>query len=153
VPRLLGTVLALVAGCSAVGGVLTFVVNQFVVGFAALQRQVLRSLTGLQSWVTTGPLHLNQQQIDQMLQQAQTWLENNQERLTSGAISTVGTFGSFLTGLVLALFTLIFFLYDGRRIWRFLLGLVPHTVRHRVDLAGYRGYGSLVGFVRATLLV
>src|SRR5699024_11133467 len=44
VPRPLGTVIALVAGCSAVGGVLTFVINQFIAGFGGLQNQVLRSL-------------------------------------------------------------------------------------------------------------
>ncbi len=153
VPRPLGTAIALVAGCSAVGGVLTFVVNQFISGFGALQDQVLRSLAALQSWVTTGPLHLNQQQIDQMLQQARGWLEENQQWLTSGAISTAGTFGQFLTGLILALFTLIFFLYDGRGVWTFLLRLAPGHVRGKVDLAGRRGYASLVGFVRATLLV
>ncbi|MHA6801711.1 AI-2E family transporter [Bounagaea algeriensis] len=153
VPRPLGTVIALVAGCSAVGGVLTFVINQFIAGFGGLQNQVLRSLDALRTWVTTGPLHLNQQQIDQMLQQARTWLENNQQWLTSGAISTAGTFGNFLTGLILALFTLIFFLYDGRGVWTFLLRLAPGHVRGRVDLAGRRGYSSLVGFVRATLLV
>ncbi|GAB2739563.1 AI-2E family transporter [Salinifilum aidingensis] len=153
IPRPLGTAIALVAGVSAVGGVLTFVINQFIVGFGDLQAQVLRSLATLRAWVTTGPLHLNQRQIDDLVQQARIWLENNQEWLTSGALSTAGTFGQFLTGLILALFTLIFFLYDGRGVWTFLLRLAPGEVRGRVDLAGRRGFGSLVGFVRATLLV
>ena len=54
---------------------------------------------------------------------------------------------------MLALFTLIFFLHDGRQVWSFLLLLVPRHVRPRVDVAGVRGFASLVGYVRATALV
>jgi putative heme transporter len=73
--------------------------------------------------------------------------------LTSGALSTALTFGSVLRGLVLVLFTLIFFLHDGRGIWLFLLGIVPRDLRDRVDLAGRRGFTSLSAYVRATAFV
>lgn len=153
VPRSLGTVVTLVGGLAAVGGVLTFVINAFIAGFPSLQQQVLLSLNRMREWVTQGPLHLNEQQINEYLNQAQAWLASNQEALTSGALATAGTFGNFLTGVVLALFTMIFFLYDGRGVWLFSIRVVPKHVRSRVDLAGRRGFGSLVGFVRATMLV
>src|SRR5699024_12075155 len=71
----------------------------------------------------------------------------------SSDVCSSDLFGSFLTGLVLALFTLIFFLYDGRNMWLFLVRVFPRHVRGRADLAARRGYSSLVGFVRATMLV
>ncbi|MBB5154339.1 AI-2E family transporter [Saccharopolyspora phatthalungensis] len=153
VPRSLATALVLIGGLAIVGGVLTFVINAFVEGFPDLQSQVLASLNTLKGWLALGPLHINEQQIGQYLNQAQQWLAANQAALTSGALSTAGTFGNFLTGLVLALFTLIYFLYDGRRVWLFVTRLAPKHVRHRVDVAGCRGFASLVGFVRATALV
>ena len=58
-----------------------------------------------------------------------------------------------LTGALLTLFVLIFFLYDGERIWRFVIRVVPADVRDNVDLAGRRGFASLVSYVRATVIV
>jgi predicted PurR-regulated permease PerM len=54
---------------------------------------------------------------------------------------------------VLVLFTLIFFLYGGRNIWRYVVQIIPAHVRDRVHEAGNAGYGSLIGYVRATFLV
>lgn len=153
VPRALATVVVLVGGLAMVGGVLTFVITTFIDGFPDMQRQVLASLDALRAWLATSPLHINEQQIDDFLNQVDTFLKNNQATLTSGALSTATTFGQFITGLFLALFTLIFFLYDGRKIWRFIIRIVPVHVRERVDVAGVRGFNSLVGYVRATMLV
>ncbi|MEY8041928.1 AI-2E family transporter [Saccharopolyspora cebuensis] len=153
VPRVLATVVMLIGGLAAVGGVLTFVINAFIAGFPSLQDQVIRSLNELRMWLAQGPLHINDQQISNYLDQARNWLEANQAMLTSGALSTAGTFGNLLTGILLMLFTLIFLLYDGRRVWLFVIRLVPRGVRARVDLAGVRGFASLVGYVRATALV
>jgi putative heme transporter len=153
VPRALATAIVLIGGLALVGGVLTFVINAFIEGFPDLQRQVVASLNTLKDSLAAGPLHINEQQIGEYLNQAQQWLAANQAALTSGVLSTAGTFGNFLTGLVLALFTLIYFLHDGRRVWLFVTKLAPKHVRHRVDVAGCRGFDSLVGFVRATALV
>lgn len=153
VPRALATAVVLVAGLAIVGGVLTLVINQFIAGFSDLQQQIMRSLTGLRQWLAQGPLHLRDEQISGFVTQAQQWLEANESTLTNGALSTATTFGSFLTGLALALFTLIFFLHDGRGVWMFLIRIVPAANRDKVDIAGLRGFASLVGYVRATALV
>lgn len=153
VPRGLATVLVLIGGLAIVGGVFTLVINAFIAGFPALQEQMMRSLLALRQWLTQGPLHLRHEQISGYLLQAQHWLEANESVVTNGALSTASTFGRFLTGLALTLFTLIFFLHDGRGVWLFLIRLVPSHVRSRVDVAGLRGFASLVGYVRATALV
>ncbi|MEU5851008.1 AI-2E family transporter [Saccharopolyspora shandongensis] len=153
VPRALATAMVLIGGLAVVGGVLTFVINAFIEGFPDLQRQVVASLNQLKNSLAQGPLQINEEQIGHYLNQAQEWLASNQAALTSGALSTAGTFGNFLTGLVLALFTLIYFLHDGRGVWLFVTKLAPKHVRHRVDVAGCKGFASLVGFVRATALV
>jgi len=80
-------------------------------------------------------------------------LQNNQASLTSSALTTASTVGEILTGFVLTLFILIFFLSGGARIWAFLMHGVPSRVRNRVDVAGRRGFASLVSYVRATAAV
>jgi predicted PurR-regulated permease PerM len=58
-----------------------------------------------------------------------------------------------LTATLLTLFLLIFFLHDGNKIWTFVIRAVPTDVRDRVDVAGRRGFASLVSYVRATAAV
>ncbi|SFT72360.1 Predicted PurR-regulated permease PerM [Actinopolyspora lacussalsi subsp. righensis] len=153
VPRGLATAVVLVGGLAALGGILTFVINAFIAGLPDLQRQLMASLDTIREWAATGPLHLGEAQINRYVDQVGNWLQDNQQRITSGALATATTFGSFLTGMLLMLFTLIFFLHDGRRIWLFLLGPMPEPLRSRLDLAGTRGFDSLIGYIRATGLV
>jgi predicted PurR-regulated permease PerM len=80
-------------------------------------------------------------------------MRNNQEKLTSGALSTAATVTEIVTGALLTLFTLIFFLHGGRNIWQFVTRIFPTNVRDRVRDAGRAGFGSLIGYVRATFLV
>ena len=58
-----------------------------------------------------------------------------------------------VTGALLVLFTLIFFLHGGRNIWQFVTKIFPANVQERVRDAGRAGFQSLIGYVRATFLV
>ncbi|HET6734030.1 AI-2E family transporter, partial [Mycobacterium sp.] len=100
-----------------------------------------------------GPLHLSREQIDQAGNSAIEALRNNQEKLTTGALSTAGTITEIVTGALLVLFTLIFLLLGGRHIFAFVTKVFPEPVRERVRDAGRAGFHSLIGYVRATFLV
>ncbi|MGX7823786.1 AI-2E family transporter [Actinokineospora sp. 24-640] len=153
VPRGLATAVVMVGGIAVVGGVLTFVITEFTTGLPDLQRQVNESLETIRDWLATGPLHLRQDQIQAYINTVIDTLKDNQSAITSGAITTAATIGEVLTGLLLTVFVLIFFLYDGPGIWRFVVRGVPQQVRDRVDVAGRRGFSSLVSYVRATAAV
>ena len=56
----------------------------------------------------------------------------NTDALTSGALTTAATVGEVLAGMLLTLFTTIFFLHDGANIWSFVIRAVPANVRDRV---------------------
>jgi predicted PurR-regulated permease PerM len=153
VPRGLAAAIVLIAGLAILGGLLTFVVVQFSDGLPQLQSQFNESLHQIQDWLIDGPIHLRQEQLKDFVGQAVGFLQNNQSAITSGALTTAGTVGEILTGFVLTLFILIFFLSGGGQIWKFLVRAVPARVRNRVDVAGRRGFASLVSYVRATALV
>ncbi|RZS37661.1 putative PurR-regulated permease PerM [Herbihabitans rhizosphaerae] len=153
VPRGLATAIIMIVGLALVGGVLTFVISQFSAGLPDLQDKVADSLDQIKNWLATGPLHLNQEQIQSALDTAIKTIKENQDTITTGAISTAATVGEVLTGLLLTLFILIFFLYDGDGMWRFFVKVMSTNVRDRVDVAGRRGFASLVSYVRATALV
>ncbi|WP_110318640.1 AI-2E family transporter [Mycolicibacterium moriokaense] len=152
-PRGGAVALVLLGGIAVVGGILTFVVSQFIEGAPALVQQVSTSIKGVGDWLTSGPLHLDQAQIDGARKSAVEALQNNQEKLTSGALSTAGTVTEIVTGALLVLFTLIFVLHGGRNIYGYVTRIFPENVRERVRDAGRAGFRSLIGYVRATFLV
>jgi predicted PurR-regulated permease PerM len=153
VPRGLATLVILVGGLVVIGALLVFVIHAFVSGLPDLQAEVVNSVDAIRRWLAHPPFGLPSVDLKNPVASLQQWLAANRDAITSGALSTAFTVGQYLTGAVLTLFTLIYFLYGGRSMWRFVLGVVPRSVRGRVDLAGRRGFASLVGFIRATVLV
>ncbi|MFC4854929.1 AI-2E family transporter [Actinophytocola glycyrrhizae] len=153
VPRALSAALVMVAGIGVVGGLLTFVIIQFTDGLPQLQSQVSDSLEQIRTWLTDGPLHLRDEQITTFIDDTIDTIQENQTAITEGALTTAATIGEILTGFLLTVFVLIFFLYDGPGIWKFVTRSVPSRVRDRVDVAGRRGFGALVSYVRATAAV
>lgn len=153
VPRWLATMVVVVVGLAAVGGLLAFVVQAFVSGLPQLSQQVGQTVARMQRFLQDPPFGLPSIELDALIDQARNALTQNRSTITSGALSTAYSVADFLTGLVLALFALVVFMYHGANIWRFLIKVVPRHSRRRVDLAGQRGYAALVGYVRATFLV
>lgn len=153
VPRGAATVLVLVAGLALLGALLTFVVNTLISGFTGLASQLAVSLDSIRRLVAGTPFDLQLDSLQNLPAQLGRTLQENQQALTSGALSTAATVTEVLAGFALALFSLIFLLYDGPRIWRFVQRIVPATRRRRADVAGRRAFASLVGYTRATVLV
>jgi len=153
VPRSAAAALVMIAGIAVLGGLLTFVVITFTNGLPELQSQVSDSLEQIRTWLTDGPLHLEAEQITAFINDTIDTIQENQAAITEGALTTATTIGEILTGFLLTVFVLIFFLYDGPGIWQFMIRAVPNRVRDRVDVAGRRGFGALVSYVRATAAV
>ncbi|TDL12001.1 AI-2E family transporter [Mycolicibacterium obuense] len=152
-PRGGAVALILLGGLALVGGMLSFVVSQFIEGTPGLVDQVTRSIDGLRRWLIDGPLGLSREQIDNAGNSAIQALRDNQEKVTSGALSTASTLTEIVTGALLVLFTLIFLLHGGRNIFEFVTRIFPTGTRRRIRDAGRAGFHSLIGYVRATFLV
>ncbi|MGO4615258.1 AI-2E family transporter [Nocardia sp. 2YAB30] len=153
VPRAVGVFVALVGSLGVVAGIMTFVVEQFVAGVPQLTDEFTHSIHQIQDWLISGPLQLSNEQIRNAGDTIVKAIQSNQDSLTSGALTTATVIGELLTGIFLTLFILIFFLYSGDQIWRFVTRIIPTGQRERVRTAGQLGFGTLVGFVRATVAV
>lgn len=153
VPRAAAVVIAIVASLGVVAGIMTFVVEQFIEGLPQLGDQFTTSINDVQQWLADGPLHISEDQIRQASDNLVKVVQENQAAVTSGALTTATVIGEILTGAALTLFILIFFLYGGDQIWEFVTRLAPTSARRRIRLAGSQGFGSLVGYVRATVAV
>lgn len=153
VNRSLAAVLVLVGALIVVGGGLGLIIRTFVAQLHDLSTQVSQGIDEVKGWLSNGPLHVSQAQLDTGLERLQQQLVKHQSALTSGALSTAGTLTEVLAGFFVVLFTLFFFLRDGGQIWRFLCRLLPRSARMPVGRAGHYSWHTLVSYVRATVLV
>jgi putative heme transporter len=153
VPRGVATAVVVIGGIVLVGGVLYGVITAFIGGLPDLQTQVVNSVNAITGWLEHGPLQISHIQPYNLPTQIINLIKDNQLTITNSALSTAATLTELLTGILLVLFTTIFFLHDGAGIWTFLIKIVPADVRPRVDVAGRRGFSSLVRYVRATAAV
>jgi predicted PurR-regulated permease PerM len=151
-PRSLAAATMLVVGLGVVSGIITLVVQQIATGFGDLAAQVGKGIGQVQTFlVRTFPI--TRGQLEDAVGSLQSTLVDNRDTLASGALTTAATVGEVLTGIVLALFTLFFFLKDGRSIWLWLVGLFPHDSRAYLDEAARRSWRTLIAYVRATVAV
>jgi predicted PurR-regulated permease PerM len=151
-PKGLAATAMLLVGLAVVAGIITLVVERFNAGFVDLADQVSEGIGQVQSFVVrTFPI--TRGQLEDAVATLQQTLVDNQDTIASGALTTAATVGEVFAGIVLALFTLFFFLKDGRSIWLWLVGLFPHEARAYIDEAARRSWRTLISYVRATVAV
>lgn len=138
-------------------GLLTLVGQQIVVGMGELTGQVVAGIRAISDFLQQNPFGLDSSRIsvaiDDALNKAVAMLEERSGQILGGVAGAAMSVGSFFTGLILTLFTSFFFLYDGRRIYSWFIGLLPRRARGRAEGAGLRGWQSLVQYVRVQVIV
>ena len=71
----------------------------------------------------------------------------------SGVLTGLHIVGNVVAGSVLTLFVLFYLLYDGARVWSWLVGLLPRDRRSIAHEAGARAWERLAGWVRGTVII
>jgi predicted PurR-regulated permease PerM len=92
-------------------------------------------------------------QLDQIEASVIDWLQRNRSQAIGYLTTGAGYFFDFVVMAVLTLFITFFLLYDGRRIWRWLLSPLPPRESRRVDQAGQAAWASITGYVRGTAVI
>lgn len=153
VPRLVSSLVVIIAALAFVSGLLWLVGREVATQFADIQDAVIDSVDQLHDWLKTGPLGLSDSQINEWLEIAQDAMLEGDNNMVQ-RITEVGVgIGYFLTGFVIAVFAAIFFLYEGNRIWWWATLLSPAAARERVRSSGIAAWTALTSFVRATVVV
>lgn len=134
-----------------VGGLLTLVGTQFTNGFGDLTAQVADGVSQIRDWIRS-TFHITDTQFNQYFDSIKDSISKSGD-LGATAASIGLTATHFLAGIFIALFALFFFLYDGPRIWHWVVRLFPRGARLRVDSSGVIAWDQLSAFVRATVIV
>ncbi|MGW2299955.1 AI-2E family transporter [Streptomyces sp. NPDC001809] len=152
-PRGLATAVTAVSGFVVMGLVGWFVVWQVMDNIDNLTGQVKDGIEELKRWALDSPFHVTERQINEIAKNLSDTIGANAEQITSVGLQGVAVFVETLTGILLAMFSTLFLLYDGRKVWEWTLKLVPAQARPGVAGAGPRAWRTLTAYVRGTVLV
>ena len=153
IPRGLAALAALLATLIVVIGLFSLVAQQASSGFPELRDQAVAGADEVRTWLRTGPLNIDADTLAGYVNQAEDAASANQSTLVSGALGLASTATHLAEGFFIALFATFFFLSSGRRIWAWLLRMLPQRAQEPLDDAGRSGWVTLSHYVRATLLV
>jgi putative heme transporter len=153
--RAAATATTVLGGLAIIAGALILIGTQIAGQAAILSTNVVQGFNQLLDYLRNGPLPISDSWLNSSDwgDRIQSFLSNSQSTIASYATEIGAQVGHFLAGFAIAIFTLFYFLYDGRGIFTFLLNFFPRSSRGRVDEAALKGWRSLSSYVRATILV
>lgn len=151
VPPALGATLELLGILLLLAGVGWLVTWAVTDQWAELSQRAQQGFGQLLDWLDTLPVTIDQSQIQAVVDQAKHYLTSAE--FGSGALAGVGVVANFVTGLVLMIVVLFFFLKDGPEIWRFALRPFTGAGRARAERIGERTVETLGSYVRGTAIV
>src|SRR5690606_22441732 len=94
------------------------------------------------------PFTIDKAQINEWIDAVISFVTSAQ--FGSGALAGVGAVTNFVTGLVLTIVVLFFFLKDGPKIWRFMLRPFTGAGLARAERVGEKTVATLGAYVRGT---
>lgn len=150
-PRALATALVVVTGLTLVATAVAVVTQQFSSGFQELRASFDDSLVQLERYLADAGL--SRSQVRDAFDRVREAVGSGGGDLGGTVVSVTTTAGHVLAGLFITLFATIFFTYDGRGIWHWLVGLFPERARPRVQGSGERAWAVLTAYVRATVVI
>lgn len=152
VPRGLATGVVVVTGLAALVALGALVTQQISSGFSDLRDSFDSSLVEVERYLAD--LGLSRMQVRDGLDRIREGVNAGSGGNIGGTVvSVTTTAGHLVAGLFIMLFATIFFTYDGRGIWAWIVGLFPASARDRVQGSGARAWAVLTAYVRATVVI
>jgi predicted PurR-regulated permease PerM len=135
-------------------GVLALVVTaQIRYDLPALGHRLDHNVQSLQTLLATEPFGITSKQVTMWLSDGTKFLQTHASSILSGFQEAGSGLVHALEGLFIIVFTTLFVLIDGPRIWSWVVRLFPRRARPRLEVAGRAGWKTLTSFIRVQLVV
>lgn len=148
----LATTIVFVGSIAIVGGLIYLLASPVSSEFSDLGPQVTKAIDDVNNWLRTGPLELDNAQIDQYAESIQQSVRDNAGSLQSGVVSSATIAAEIFTGLILTIVLTFFFTKDGPRLANAVINRFPEHRRETVSAAGLRAYHTLGGYLRGVAM-
>lgn len=148
VPSIVATLLTLFSIVVLIGGAAWLIVWAVRDQWDELYIQAESGFQELIAWVDTLPFAPDEAQIAEWTETLMAFVTSAQ--FGSGALAGVGAVANFVTGFVLLVVVLFFFLKDGPQLWEFVLRPFEGENHRRAQRIGDKTVTTLGSYVRGT---
>lgn len=152
-PKWLAVLSCLVGVLVALGVLALIITAQIRYDLPSLAHRLDHNVQSLQTLLATEPFGITASQVTKWLADGTRFLQTHASSILSGALEAGSGLVHALEGLFIVVFTTIFVLVDGPRIWSWTVRLFPRRARPRIDVAGDAGWKTLTSFIRVQLVV
>ncbi len=150
-PRAAAAGVTVIGTLTVIAGLMTFVGTQFTSQFSDIVDQTLEGVDQIRNWIRD-TFHVTDTQFAEYYQKARDALSGS-GNLGETAAAAGLTVTHVVAGFFIVMFTLFFFLFDGKSIWTWIVRLFPSAARAKITSSGAIAWGQLQAFCRATMLV
>ena len=151
IPAVVATLISLLTITAVLGGVGWLIVWAVRNQWDALFQQAREGFQALAEWAQDLPFFPTAAELDALLDQAVDFVTSAQ--FGSGALAGLGAVASFVTGAVLLVTILFFFLKDGPQLWEFVLRPFRGESYRRGQRIGEKTVAVFGSYVRGTAAV
>lgn len=151
-PRGLAAAITVLGTLAVIGGLMTFVGNQFANQLPDITSQVGEGVDQIRDWIRN-TFHISDSQFTEYFQRVRDAISNGSSDIGGTAAQAGLTATHVVAGFFISMFSLFFFLLQGQQIWAWIVRLFPRNARAKVTSSGRIAWGQLQAFCKATILV
>ncbi len=152
-PRWAAVAVVFVGLLLVLAGLVTLVVVTIRTGLPGFETQISKSYANFLAFLRTSPFGFSDTDLQNLFTSVTNTVKKNSGTIAAGAAEGASTVGDIGVGLLLALFSTLFFVLDGPGIWSWVVRLFPHRARAAVDGAGRAVWLSVGEYVRIQVVV
>lgn len=152
-PSLLATWLTMLLAIGGLTGLIYVIVPQVADELETIGQEAKAGAEDVVAWLIEGPLDLSREQIDEYVDEASAQLAERRSSIISGAFKGAYVVAEGIAGLLLTLVLVFFFVKDGDRIGRSLLGFFSEERRDDIREVASRSWTTLGAYIRGTAIV
>ncbi|MFF7238073.1 AI-2E family transporter [Streptomyces collinus] len=153
-PRPLCVAVVLVGSLLLLMGLLALVGDAVAGQSGTLANEFRGGFHRIELWLQRPPFRLSTDRLNALERQVTDYVSAHRADLLSSAVSQLGRVVEVVTGAALALFTSVFFIHSGERMWGWTRDqLVPGRARPAWDTAGRAAWSTFAGYTRGIIIV
>lgn len=119
----------------------------------ALRSSLSQGVSQVTAWLRDQGLPIEETRVSQLPDRIGAAIDVDGQQVAAGVAAAATTVQHVVTGTLLTLFVLFFFLADGRRVWQWVVRVLPRAAQPRADAAGQDAWRALTGYVRGMVVV
>lgn len=153
VPKVVAMVLAIITILVAIVIILGIVINATIQEGPKFVASVQSGITEIENWLKTGPLQMSDQNLNDLITQAQGWAKSAAGGLLGDAVGALGSVGTLVIAGSVFLYAVVYFLLSPQTIWNWALSWMPTRLRTPLNTSGHIAWDSISGYTRGIVIV